>query len=447
MRKIQIPQIMKTSATAFLCVLGLFAVQAAEDGNLRLGNNQERGEEEGNLHLPHRLLTVDEARAEDINLIAETSGWTRDQVEKHMDLQDAFSDLISNLKDDDNFAGSEMPDIPGGSPKVLFKNGIPQGLEDKVKGFEQANKITVNRIATKFSIKEQQDRGKKFQDKLEKKQFENVGFAVRGEKLFLIANKPKGNNKIKPTPPGRLIAEDKIDEVAAKVLDLQPNDDDLHGLQLDIFDDDQEISTPTQTRGGRKIYNSVTGGQCTGAFTVRQSLPSYPYFNYGLLTAGHCMGMNTYDAEDPGEDYSIALKEAWFNNYGDWGWYTTAGQEYPHYWASPTSWRYVTGWDVVPSVNEWVCVYSRMKATRVCKKIYAYPVSVRYWGIFPVDNMVATDTTTIIGGDSGGPWSWSTTAYGVTSGTSTIAGIRRDIYSPMINMKASLGYDMDLLTV
>lgn len=43
------------------------------------------------------------------------------------------------------------------------------------------------------------------------------------------------------------------------------------------------------------------------------------------------------------------------------------------------------------------------------------------------------------GGDSGGPWFWSTTAYGVHSGWVTIWGVARDMFTPINSGLSALG--------
>lgn len=48
------------------------------------------------------------------------------------------------------------------------------------------------------------------------------------------------------------------------------------------------------------------------------------------------------------------------------------------------------------------------------------------------------------GGDSGGPWFWSTTAYGIHSGWITIGGAPRDMFTPINSGLSVLGVNLKL---
>jgi streptogrisin C len=233
-----------------------------------------------------------------------------------------------------------------------------------------------------------------------------------------------------------------------EILDLNPGDDDIEGLQLDITEADEEIGQLEHTRGGRKIYNSATGSHCTTAFSVRQKSTGIT----GILSAGHCgADMNRYDAEDSGihnspeSDYALIHEETYTGTYGDYAWYTTNHFELPYYWASPYSLRSVTGWDYYPSINEQVCNYSRVQGVRTCTKVYANYVTVDFVDYPPFNNHVAVLSHVTVGGDSGGPWSWNTDAYGVHSGFTTLDGVKRSVYSEMYYLQYAFGGDIELL--
>lgn len=249
------------------------------------------------------------------------------------------------------------------------------------------------------------------------------------------------------TPPGRGdIPPGQVDEVAAEILALGHDDDELYGFQLDIYPEDELIGEPLHTRGGRQVYGN--GSQCTSAFSVRQKSTGIT----GILSAGHCgASMTWYDAEDSGihnspeSNYRMYHQQTHMGSYGDFAWYTTPHWELPQYWASPSSMRRVTGWDFYPSINEQVCVYSRMQGRRTCTRVYSIGVTVNYSGYPQVRNLVATTTNPTIGGDSGGPWSWNTFAYGVHSGSATLGGTRRSLYSEMFHLEQTFGRDIELL--
>jgi hypothetical protein len=309
--------------------------------------------------------------------------------------------------------------------------------------------VTVERVATKFSRKDQENRLKSIKNKLKAKKFGDITLAIIGDSIKVTSQKPIDDDTIKPTPPGRGdIPPGQVDKVAAEILGVSDDDDEVHGLQLDIYPANATIGDFDHTRGGRKIYGN--GYQCTTSFSVRQKSTG----RTGILSAGHCGAtMNRYDAEDSGiyntaeSDYAIYHKGTHMGYYGDFAWYTNNHFNLPQYWASPYSMRRVTGWDWYPSVNEWVCVYSRMQKRRTCTQVYSIGVYADYRSLgYPaVNNLVATTTDPTIGGDSGGPWSFNTIAYGVTSGGKILGGKWRATYSEMFWLQFPFNMDIELL--
>lgn len=129
---------------------------------------------------------------------------------------------------------------------------------------------------------------------------------------------------------------------------------------------------------------------------------------------------------------------------GSWGdveWHTTPHEEFKTYYANVDDYRYVAepvGTSI--STGQWICFYSRMGGKRVCDKVYSTSVRVHHSG-YPNawDKFVAMENSNGVGGDSGGPWSWEYTAYGIHSGFKVMRFKRRDLFSRVAYLPQALG--------
>ena len=125
----------------------------------------------------------------------------------------------------------------------------------------------------------------------------------------------------------------------------------------------------------------------------------------------------------------------------DMEWHSTPHIEPAEYWASPTQCRNVNAWDIWPSTGEGVCVYSRVQGTRTCTQV-------RKMGVELCDALgctgghVAVNHNPTVGGDSGGPWSWGTKAYGIHTGYVTLDGAQRSVYSEVWYLNWHMGLEV-----
>lgn len=228
---------------------------------------------------------------------------------------------------------------------------------------------------------------------------------------------------------------------AAEILGQKESSPDMVGATMILIDFDKGIDTvkPLHTYGGRKI--SGGGYQCTTAFSVTQIGSD----TTGISTAAHCTGMDTYDAVYPELDYDTYFQKQHRGTFGDVEWHTTPHWEPAEYYARPNERRPVES--VAGSIckGQWVCGYSRMQGTRKCDTVYKTSVSVKYSGLPRMYNLVAMKNEMMIGGDSGGPWSYGNKAFGIVSGGMVICDFLffgcewRDIWSRASYLGSALG--------
>ena len=299
-------------------------------------------------------------------------------------------------------------------PKLYFKNGVPPQLTSAIEQFESAHG-PVEIISTRKSKNDLENRANRIENKLKAKGFETFMMVPFAEDLSITAKLPEGSGIM----PGM--------QAVAQLLDMNEDDEDLEGLELEVKDGpDEDIVDFRHTRGGEKIFGG--GYQCTCAFSARRNGED------GVLSAGHCGSkMDNFDSDNHSYSYWMQSRVIHMGGYGDIAFYATDPGHFllGEYWASPTDLRKVTGYDSSQTVGEGVCAYSRMQGTRTCTSIYRTGLTICYSGYPCVYGIVATTHDGTVKGDSGGPWSWGTVADGITSGGSYMDGAWRSLYTPI----------------
>ncbi|MEI3614887.1 hypothetical protein [Pseudogracilibacillus sp. SO30301A] len=58
--------------------------------------------------------------------------------------------------------------------------------------------------------------------------------------------------------------------------------------------------------------------------------------------------------------------------------------------------------------------------------------------------MTAVSRHITSGGDSGGPWFYGGTAYGIHSGYQTISNVKRSQFTPAVNMQNTVGMRVNI---
>ena len=99
---------------------------------------------------------------------------------------------------------------------------------------------------------------------------------------------------------------------------------------------------------------------------------------------------------------------------GDAEWYTTPEVEPPEFYATANEVREVRAVEprAAISVGEWVCVYGRSSNNRHCMQVQDLSIACG-----SLNRLVRMNEGFVIGGDSGGGWSFDTRAYGATFGS------------------------------
>ena len=172
-----------------------------------------------------------------------------------------------------------------------------------------------------------------------------------------------------------------------------------------------ELQQARTARGGAWMTSSG-GLQCTSSWPVWGSA------GFGVVTAGHCEGLN--GMIDPAQgSFPVYLRRQHFGLQGDVGYYSTSFQVKPEFFADAQTVRDVNGSRVTSSmVGGTVCVYGRRSNRRSCSHVVeAVNVTERLPDGTRLGKLARVSGISTVDGDSGGGWSLGTEAWGILSGT------------------------------
>ncbi|MCF6289099.1 MAG: S1 family peptidase [Proteobacteria bacterium] len=205
-----------------------------------------------------------------------------------------------------------------------------------------------------------------------------------------------------------LLKNNKLDNDEKSVFDNLSVDE----IDLTVTEGLGEIYKLETARGGEWL---TRGGlqSCTSGWAV-----SGPNGN-GIITAAHCSGLDGLDHHFTTADPDMTWRSQERGS-GDVEYHTTTHTESAEYWASENALRDVTGirWTIFMLTGQSVCEYGRSSNTRTCNhNVISNNVTATFTDGVTVSNLVRVTGDNSINGDSGGPWSWGTTAWGVHSGS------------------------------
>jgi len=420
------------------------------------------GDEDVLKTLGHKLTCDDQATPIDALLVInrmkeqarekrDLGEWDVSKIQAHLENQDAFSGLLGRIFSDENlkprYAGSAMPSVPGEEATIWIKGKLGEEekkrMETLIKNTEEIQNMGIKIVdGMRFSEEDQEARMDAIITHLEKtfQRTANINAAVRPGDLLLItlpatdAHPPSDHREtpclgtggdmvdsvlLKPQAVALLLPAVQAAREARRQTDGNGDDifnfrDDPRGIMFEFLPPNNDGDIDDHARGGRQV--SGGGFVCTSGFSVYRISDGLN----GITTAGHCTGMNLFDAEFPEADFALFHRDEHCGSHGDLEWKTTNHIELAEYWASPTDRRNVRSVETWYSVNNWYCLYSRMTGTRTCDQVYSTSTSQSGCQNRKSHRLVAMDSRSGIGGDSGGPWSWGTKAVGTVKGAKTI---------------------------
>jgi hypothetical protein len=184
---------------------------------------------------------------------------------------------------------------------------------------------------------------------------------------------------------------------------------------------------PSLTSSDDTVYGGGRLTTCTAGFSVKNST-----YDHGLLTAGHCQKDQKYEGRSVLTQRGVMAKSK-----GDAKWYSSTEAAAARFYYAPGELRYIKA-TANAVVDQKICKYGkttkntcdRVYKTNQCKGDYC--------------NLVMTHRRKADDGDSGGPWFWGSTGYGIHQGGKTYLLIKRDLFTPLRSTATNLSVTVKL---
>jgi hypothetical protein len=330
-----------------------------------------------------------------------------------MAAQDAFGALTEAIERSfpARFSAAEFAEVPDGRSYLRFKGSVPAGAQALAAESGLNVGLTGGRP---YTAQELQDRSVAVVEFFAGAGFPEIGSAVLADGTIEVAinGQPK---------PG-----------VGLPVSLQSG--------VTVRYRDGAVTVNEHTYGGAYIHDS---GGCTTGFVVENLSTG----ETGVSTAAHCSssdGIYHYHQPETDDTYDAYFEDEHEGWYGDVQWHTTPHQKLAAYYADANPWdfREVNSVETSATINNTYCLYSREQGTRTCDQVYSNFVNSFTFSGGLVSNLVAMDDEHAVGGDSGGPWSYSTEAVGVHRGEQWIWFVWRDTWSRAWLFDSAIGVEV-----
>lgn len=339
------------------------------------------------------------AQLEDLATMAADEKITLDEAIDRYGWHESFSILVSELRDEhpDAFAGARIEQ--DGNPWVAFASAAPDGAQSRLAEFNERVMRGTGREAELRA-----DRG--FTEADLDRRLAEVHATVLGRR-DLVAQVSSGYDVESGTIAVDVEAAGMQADDRKQVADSLRNDHSiLRGVDIEVVERVQAQDDA--------IYGGSAISTCTSGFSVTKS------GTRGMSTAAHCGNSQS--------DGSVTL---YFQNehdgwWGDVQWHTSSSYEADDFYSGSfeANLRDVSG---VGFATEGQSLCRNGKSTgKECDTVYQlnHCVGDRC-------HLTAMHNDEASGGDSGGPWFYGNTAYGIHSGYKWWNFKYRDVFTPV----------------
>lgn len=364
--------------------------------------------------LPSAPGDITPAQMDDIAFIAREEGIPLEEAIAKIGWQESFSEMSFVIAEEypESYAGARIE--PEGQPWIAFSSEIPSAASALIQDFNQ----------------EVLSQGRYLDDSGEPREvaiYENRGFSeselterLREAHFAAVAQR----EIVADASSGYDIASGDINlniELAPGVeaSSYESVIEELYSLSAIP----REVTITIQKSLGLVDDANIIGGDamtsCTSGFTVIKSNTR------GIATAGHCN--NTQSLHGP-----LSFKGEHVGTWGDMQWHTSTQYEYDDFFGGGTTTHLYDIRDVNNRGNalegQYICRNGKT-TFKHCDNVYQLNhCSGSKCGLTAMHNRKAA------GGDSGGPWYYGNTAYGLHQGGKFWNFKNRDMFTPQANL-------------
>ncbi len=387
-----------------------------------------------------KVLSGSEAQSQDAEAISTASGEPVAETAEKLAFQQRVLDIIGSLPPEilsESYAGAVFM-FPESRATLYFKGAVPEEAQARRDAANIANLDLVG--GQKYSLDELSRRQNVVHDA-----FVELGFTQLVSQFDVVSQVITTEVALHPGRPdlrGQALRDAVRASAREKGIEIEP---DL--LRIIERPAPEPLTILEHSWGGAGLrVNGVFN--CTSAFTVKRASDGVE----GTLTASHCEGLNQMDENDGSGGVTLTFSAPFasehIGTFGDIEWHTTSHVDYPEFWSTATSRRPVQGRIANSQIsqNAFVCHFGRSSGYS-CGNVSSVSTNSTFeWAgcggcTVTARDMVAVVNANSAGGDSGGPWFNSYTAWGIHHGRRS-NGER--LFSKIQNAESAFGVAVEL---
>jgi hypothetical protein len=361
----------------------------------------------------------------DLQRMAEEDGTSLTEAIDSFGWQNDFAIFATAMEEQyaNDFAGARIENADRQEASIAFKGEVPAGAADQIANFRGAH----------VEIEDGRDHSLSQLDE----RLETVHMAVARRKDLVEAaissyDLETGgiSVEVEPTDPSVAADASRSESLTRALRAELPAA--ARGWPVAIAVKESVSAGYEAVYGGGRLEFSGTGSlACTTGFTVRNSGGTT-----GFATAGHCGENLTYESYSGASESSTYRQREHRGSYGDLQWDTVAGTEVDNFYYSFGNVRDVAA-IANPVDGQRVCRFGHNQGTD-CAYVQDLSFCLSYEG-YNHCRLVRMDRDTAGGGDSGGPWYYGNTAYGIHGGQIDTWLGTRDFWSRVTYLDEALG--------
>lgn len=346
---------------------------------------------------PEGINELTDAQLADLTVVARDEGITLEQAIERYSWHESFAGLLSDLRLEfpTDYAGGSTE---GANPWVGFRSALPAAAANRIFTFQRAIDVRENLGFGEAQV----------EDRLQQVHY---SVAARSDLIDAVTSDYDIATgaitvAVKPKPGSG-------SNVVQALRTTLPAESAQWSVTITAADD-LELSDDATIYGGGPLVG------CTAGFTVTDG------FVRGISTAAHCSNSQSYSG--------TSLRFQWEHSgrYGDVQWHRGNATFSNYFYINAGIIRPATA-TRFPSTGQQLCRYGRTTGQR-CDTVKArYKCNGSRCGLVAMNHRYAA------GGDSGGPWFWGNTAYGIHQGAIRITFVLRDVFTPVANFYSALG--------
>jgi hypothetical protein len=289
------------------------------------------------------------------------------------------------------FVGSALSNLPGGVPTLYVKGPADEFVRDLI-------------IASGIDITVADNQPFSFDELEVRKLRVHHALEALGFRWVVTSVNITGAGRIPAAVTSEPGLPDRLDVFSQLPDDLRSS--------VDLRISTTPVGVDTTSFGGMLVTKNGADYATSGWSVVKTSSGVT-----GVTTAGHAVGAN--GIVHPGHGtHSFVFQTEHRGEWGDVEWHTTNYAEVDDFYSDSSEIRDVVFLEPRSgiSVGEYVCQYGRFSNDRDCTlQVFDVSLACTLSGVFN-NRLVQMDAITSIPGDSGGGWSFGSTAYGSQKG-------------------------------